>query len=83
MPRKGNELPRTQDDLDAPPPSTPLDWEGGAMRVSTFCSEYDASRSMAFELMKRGDLIWGRMGRDRRISRRSAAEHFANQSGAS
>ena len=80
MPRKGNELPRTPDDLDTPPESAPGDWDHGAMSVASFCSTFDVGRSAAFEWMKEGRLVWGRMGRQRRISRRSAASLFANES---
>jgi hypothetical protein len=80
MPRKGNELPRTKEDLDTPPLSDPSDWSQGAMSVASFCSTFDVGRCTAFEAMKAGKLVWGRMGRQRRISRRSATNLFANES---
>ena len=79
MARKGNPLPRTPDDLTAPPPSDPSDWDEGAFSVSKFCRTFDVSRGAAFEAMGDGRLIWGRMGRQRRISRKSAAALFASE----
>lgn len=78
MPRRGA-LPRSNEDLTAPPPSLPVDWSEGALSVSTFCELYDVSRSEAFDLMGRGRLLWGRVGRQRRVSRRSARRLFATE----
>ena len=79
MQRKGNPLPLTQDDLAEPPRSDPGDWGQGALSVSSFCAEFDIGRAAAYTAMKDGRLVWGRMGRQRRISRKSAAEFFASK----
>jgi len=75
----GNPLPQKLDDLVAPPISTRDDWTEGAMTVATYCREFDVGRGKAFDQMRSGDLVWGRLsGRTRRISRKSAVDLFAS-----
>ena len=73
--------PPNYDELVEPPESTPFDWEEGAITVRRFCDEYDFGRARAFQLMKSGLLVWGRLnGRTRRISRKSANNLLAKES---
>ncbi len=56
--------------LASPPPSVPREaWREGAATASQAAEFLGCSRKHVFALMARGELVWGRLGKARRIPR--------------
>lgn len=54
-------------------------WEDGAMTVTQTARFLGCSRKHCFELMSRGELPWGRLGKTRRIPRKAALDLLAGE----
>lgn len=83
MAERSRRPPLHNSELEQPPDLDRDIWTEGAETVTGAADFLSCSRKHVFTLMKKQSLAWGRLGRSRRIPRRSLIDLLTGEGGTS